>query len=110
MALYEKIFDAKTIELNKNDEVKSARFSIGESLFALADEQPENGAKSALTLQGAPLCIQLICNNVEELVEKTLLAGCTLEMPITVVPTKFKVANIKDPFGFVWSISEVYTD
>ncbi|ALS01594.1 hypothetical protein ATZ33_09485 [Enterococcus silesiacus] len=110
MNLYETIFDAKKLELSVTKEMKSGRFSLGESLFALADEQPENGGKSPLTLKGTPLCIQLICNNVEELVEKTLASGCTLEMPITVVPHKFKVANIKDPFGFVWSISEVYTD
>ncbi|MBO0475051.1 hypothetical protein IGL98_000872 [Enterococcus sp. DIV0840] len=110
MTLYEKIFDAKKIELTTTDTMKSGRFSIGESLFALADEQPENGGKSPLTLKDTPVCIQLICNNVEELVEKTLAAGCILEMPITVVPNKFKVANIKDPFGFVWSISEVYTN
>lgn len=109
MTLYEKIFGAKNIELVLAEEGNSARFSIGESLFALADEQPENGGKSPLALHGVPLCIQLICDNVEELVEKTLAAGCTLDMPITIVPNKFKVANIKDPFGFIWSISEVYT-
>lgn len=110
MTLYEEIFDAKKIELTTTDTMKSGRLSIGESLFALADEQPKNGGKSPLTLKGTPLCIQLICNNVEELVEKTLAAGCILEMPITVVPNKFKVANIKDPFGFIWSISEVYAN
>ncbi|WP_086311973.1 hypothetical protein A5821_003215 [Enterococcus sp. 7F3_DIV0205] len=110
MTLYEKIFDAKKIELSVTDKIKSGRFSIGESLFALADEQPESGGKSPLTLQGTPFCIQLICDNVEELVEKALNSGFNLEMPITIVPEKFKVANIKDPFGFVWSISEVYTD
>lgn len=110
IALYEKIFDAHVLELSITSDQSSARFSIGESLFALADEQPENGGKSPLTLHGTPLCIQLICTNVEELVERSLAAGCSLEMPITVVPNKFKVANIKDPFGFVWSISEVYTD
>lgn len=109
MKLYEEIFDAKKLELSVSKEMKTGRFSIGDSLFALADEQPENGGKSPLTLKGTPLCIQLICNNVEELVEKTLTAGCTLEMPVTVIPNKFKVANIKDPFGFIWSISEVYT-
>ncbi|MEI5989555.1 hypothetical protein A5881_001043 [Enterococcus termitis] len=110
MKFYEKIFEAKRIELSITENMASGRFIIGESLFALADEQPENGGKSPLTLKGTPLCIQLICDNVEELVERTLAAGCTLEMPITVVPNKFKVANIKDPFGFVWSISEVYTN
>lgn len=110
LALYETIFDARKLELSITNEMKSARFSIGESLFALADEQPENGGKSPLTLNGTPLCIQLICDNVEELVEKSLAAGCTLDMPITLVTNRFKVANIKDPFGFIWSISEIYTD
>ncbi|MFD2308382.1 VOC family protein [Enterococcus termitis] len=107
MHFYEKIFDAKKIELNTSEKIKSGRFSIGASLFALADEQPLGGP-SPLTLNGTPFCIQLICDNVEELVDTTLAAGCTLEMPITVVPNKFKVANVKDPFGFIWSISEVY--
>ncbi|MCA5011370.1 VOC family protein [Enterococcus sp. S23] len=107
---YEELFNAKRIELNRSEEGSSARFSIGESLFALADEQPGSEAKSPLTLNGTPFCIQLICDNVDELVEKSLDAGCTLEMPITIVPNKFKVANIKDPFGFIWSISEVYSD
>lgn len=107
---YEKVFDAKKIELNLTEPIKSGRFSIGQSLFALADEQPKQGGKSPLTLHGTPFCIQIICSSVEELLDKALKAGCTLEMPITIIPDQFKVANIKDPFGFIWSISEMYTE
>ncbi|GGD04143.1 VOC family protein [Enterococcus wangshanyuanii] len=110
MNFYENLFDAKRIELTISEKDSSGRFNIGESMFALADEQPESEAKSPLTLKGTPFCIQLICDNVDELVEKSLNAGCTLEMPVMIIPDKFKVANVKDPFGFVWSISEVYGD
>lgn len=108
MSLYQRIFDANVIELSTAQEIKSGCFSIRESLFALADEQPDQGGKSPFLLNGTPFCIQLICDNAEKLVKKTLDAGCMLEMPLTIVPNKFKVANIQDPFGFVWSISEIY--
>lgn len=110
LRFYETLFDAERIEFTDTNKIKSGRFRIGESLFALADEQPEHGGKSPLSLNGTPFCIQLICDNVEELLERTLHAGCILEMPLTIVPNKFKTANVKDPFGFVWSISEVYTN
>lgn len=110
LELYEKIFEAKIIDVFSDElsgQKNGARFTIGESLFALADESPEGG-KSPFTLGGTPICIQLITDDVEYVLQKSLDAGCKLQMPITVVPGRFKVANITDPFGYIWSLSQVF--
>ena len=108
LAFYEEVFAAHRLEVIDNEQQKSARISIGGSLFALADESPEDGAKSPDTLGGAPLCIELLVHDVDEFIDRALAAGSTIELPIIEVPGQYKFGNIKDPFGFVWSISQVY--
>ncbi len=107
--LYEKIFNAKGLSVSfegiKVGE-KNARFSIGESLFALADENKELGSKSPLTLGGTSICIQLMVADVEKIIDRAVQEGCVVEMPIITLPHGIKVGNIKDPFGYIWSISK----
>ncbi|MCL2557977.1 MAG: hypothetical protein FWE09_05810, partial [Treponema sp.] len=90
---------------------RSARFLIGEDRFAMADENPIYGAKSPLTLGGAPLCIQLFVDNVGEASRRALAAGGkvmapgTADNPIFTTEDGTECCNVGDPFGFVWSVS-----
>ncbi|MCL2609693.1 MAG: VOC family protein [Treponema sp.] len=90
---------------------RAARFTIGQDRFAMADENARWGAKSPLTLGGAPLCIQLFVEDVRVAAERALNAGGkvvapgTEGQPLFTTPDGTECCNVADPFGFVWSIS-----
>jgi len=100
-------FDAATGE-------RAASFTIGDDRFAIADENPVWGSKSVLTLGGAPFCIQIFVDDVREAANRALDAGGkvevpgTKEQPIFTTPNGTECCNVRDPFGFVWSISREF--
>ena len=111
---YEKALGAKIIKTYFNGKTgeNGARFSIGEYLFAMADENKTSGSKSPKTLGGVSACIQLFVENIEAVIDSAVEAGgiisapCTKEKPIIETREEMKFCNITDPFGHVWSISK----
>ena len=111
---YKKVFGAHIIKtyFNGKPGENGARFSIGEYLFAMADENKTFGSKSPNTLGGVSACIQLFVETIETIVDAavkeggTISAPCTNAQPIIETPEGMKFCNITDPFGHVWSISK----
>ena len=114
LAFYEKVFGAVRISENFSVPIgeRNASFRIGESRFALADENPVWGSRSLLTLGGVPLCLQIYVPDLEKTLETALSNGGfvmepgTQESPIFEMHDGVRFANVKDPFGFVWSITQ----
>jgi len=113
LEFYKFVFGAIPIEekLETNPGERSARFKIGESRFALADENPNWESQSPITLGGNPIVIQLTVTNLKETLQKLLKKDSILITPsteenpiINIVPDK-QFANIKDPFGHIWTLS-----
>ena len=113
LAFYGQAFGAVTVKTQFEGKPgeRFAAFTIGTDRFAMADENPEWGSKSPLTLGAAPLCIQLFVDDVKAASEQALASGArvvapgTEEQPIFVLPDGTTCCNVRDPFGFVWSIS-----
>ena len=113
---------------------KSARFKIGECNFAMADENPDWGSKSPLSLGGVSMCLQVelddilewevtptnctpkLVSGIEKCMQKVLemggnvVAPSTPQKPIVGAQGGVEFCNIKDPFGFVWSICRKQID
>jgi len=114
MDFYARAFCAVS-ELTVFDKEKgqnSAKFSIGTDLFAIADENWDWGSKSPLTLGGVPFCIQLFVNDVRKASARAINSGAKVVAPGTDEQAIFTVhntecCNVIDPFGFIWSLSEV---
>lgn len=82
-----------------------AEMRIGNSMFMLADENPKMGHKSATTLGGSPMGILLYVDNVDEVFQRAVDAGATVERPIANQFYGDRTGGVKDPFGFSWYIS-----
>ena len=114
MEFYAKAFGAKAEKTYFDRPIgeKGASFFINEARFAMVDENAKWGSKSPKTLGGAPLCIQLYVDKIEEVIECALNCGAvisapgTAEKPIFTTPQGIVCCNITDPFGFIWSVSK----
>jgi len=124
------VFGATVVQKNFNVEsgYKSARLKINNINFAIADENTQLGFKSPLSLGGVPLCFKVelddvlewdvtptsctpkLVSGVEKCIQKALEMGgeivspSTNQNPILMSEDGMQFCNIKDPFGFVWSI------
>jgi len=114
LSFYEQAFGAISVHTHFSvpEGEKIARFKIGNDLFALADENLAQNTKSALTLGGAPVCLQLFVEDVRETVERALVAGAdvrppsTLARPVIMMSDHTELGHLIDPFGFTWAISQ----
>jgi PhnB protein len=68
----------------------------------LADEFPEVGHVGPATLGGTTVTIAIYVGDVDELVERAVAAGATLQRPVKDEFYGDRVAHIVDPFGHRW--------
>ena len=81
-----------------------AEISIGDSLFMLADEHPEMGARAPRTVGGTAVSIMLYVHDVDATVKTAVAEGAKLLQP---VEDKFygdRMGTIEDPFGHHWHV------
>jgi PhnB protein len=81
-----------------------AEILIGDSPIMLADEHPEMGAKSPLSIGGTAVGILLYVPDVDAVFQRAVAAGATVERP---VEDKFygdRMGGVIDPFGHKWYI------
>ena len=80
-----------------------AVFRIGSCEFFIADESPESGVQSPITLGACTCTIVLITNNVDGFVQRAEAAGATVAQKPIDQPYG-RTAKIVDPFGQRWII------
>ena len=71
----------------------------------LADEYPDFGALSPVTVGGTPVSIHLYVADVDGLVERAVGAGATLLRPLTDEFFGDRIALLGDPFGHRWHLA-----
>ena len=85
--------------------VGHAEIRIGDTAIMLADEHPEIGVLSPETIGGCPLSLTVYLPDADAVVKRAVAAGAELIRP---VEDKFygdRSGQIRDPFGFRWTIS-----
>ncbi|EPH99629.1 hypothetical protein D920_01185 [Enterococcus faecalis 13-SD-W-01] len=109
LALYEKIFDVKRIEVN--DFVKGQNevvFSIYEMRIHMLDENPEFQMYAPDKEKSLPIWFNVIVPDIAETYQKALDAGCTSIQPVTEMPEMgIAMAMVLDPFGYAWMIHQI---
>ena len=78
---------------------------IGDSMIFFADEFPDWGIKSPLTLGGSPVALHLSVPNVDEVFDRAVAAGATVIMPVQNQFWGDRYGKLVDPNGHVWGIA-----
>jgi len=104
---YKKAFGATELMRMQGPDGKvgHAEIKIGNSPIMLADEFPDMGYKSPLSLGGSPVSIMLYVENVDKTVERAVAEGAKITKPIQDQFYGDRNGSIHDPFGHVWTIS-----
>ena len=85
--------------------VGHAELRIGESTVWLADEAPEAGFHSPLTLGGAGACMFLYVDDVDAAFARALAAGAEPLRPVEDLFYGDRAGTLRDPFGHVWTLA-----
>jgi uncharacterized glyoxalase superfamily protein PhnB len=78
---------------------------IGDSALMLADESPEWGMSSPLSLNGTPVILHLYVEDADAVLARAVEAGATLTMPAADMFWGDRFGQVSDPFGHQWSIA-----
>src|SRR6266481_6565169 len=107
LEFYKSVFGAiETARFAAQDgKVGHAEFKIGAAVIMLADEFPELGFRSPLTLGGSPVALHIYVEDVDAFAARAVSGGAKL---IREVSDKFygdRNCNIEDPYGHIWYVS-----
>jgi len=104
---YKHAFGAKEVMRipHPDGRVGHAELQIGDSRIMLADEFPEMGARSPMSLGGTPVGIQLYVDDVDAVATRALAAGAKMLRPVKDQFYGDRSGTLNDPFGHQWTIS-----
>jgi len=109
---YQKAFGAELLFVHKipDGKVMHASLRIGDSRLMLADEFPGMGTKSAQTLGGSPVVLNIYVEDVDALWNQAVAAGATVTMPLGNQFWGDRYGQIVDPFGHSWALGSHVED
>jgi PhnB protein len=107
IAFYKKAVGAEeTVRLSDPaGKVMHAELRIGQSRIMLADEFPDMGFRSPLSLGGSPVSLLLYVDDVDATFSKVVAAGATQTSPVTDQFDGDRRGTVVDPFGHVWLLA-----
>jgi uncharacterized glyoxalase superfamily protein PhnB len=90
--------------------ITHAEIRIGNSVLYLADEFPEWGSISPLTLKGSPVVLNLYLEDVDTVFNKAVAAGAQVKMPLQNMFWGDRYGKLTDPFGHEWGLAKHVED
>jgi PhnB protein len=104
---YKKAFGATEVMRlpGPDGRIGHAEIKIGEGMVMLADESPEMGHKSPLTVGGAPVGLMFYVADVNTRFERAIAAGATVKAPLKDQFYGDRSGTLVDPSGHVWTIA-----
>jgi PhnB protein len=104
---YKKAFGAKELVRMPahGDKIGHAEIQIGDSHVMLADEFPEMGFLSPLSVGGSPMMMHLYVEDVDSTANKAVAAGAKVTKPVADQFYGDRSGQIQDPFGHNWYVS-----
>jgi PhnB protein len=91
-------------------QVLTIELRFGDSLLAIADEFPQMGVISPLTLGGTYGALHLAVDNADETWRKALDAGATEFEPLHDAFWGTRTGQFIDPFGHRWALDQHLRD
>ena len=106
LAFYSEVFGAKeTMRLtDPNGRVGHAQLDFGGTTLMLCEEFPELGLRGPQPGAPASVTIHLHVDNCDEVIDRAVRAGATLEMPPRDHFYGERSGSIRCPFGHRWNI------
>ncbi|MFY9269945.1 MAG: VOC family protein [Candidatus Manganitrophaceae bacterium] len=103
---YAKVFGAREkFRLTEpSGRVGHAELDFNGMTLMLSDEFPEYGIRGAKTIGATPVTIHLHVDNADEVIQKAVNGGATLEMAPKDQFYGERSGCIRDPFGHRWNI------
>jgi PhnB protein len=104
---YKHAFGAKEVMRipHPDGRIGHAELQLGDSRIMLADEFPEIGARSPMSLGGTPVSILLYVEDVDAVTTRALAAGAKLLRPLKDQFYGDRTGTLSDPFGHQWTIA-----
>jgi PhnB protein len=82
-----------------------AEIKIGDSHLFLADEMPEWGSRSPLTIGGTATAICLYVDDADAVFNQAVSAGARVLMPLADQFWGDRYGKLADPFGHEWAVA-----
>lgn len=107
IAFYVAAFGAKEIyRLSEpSGKVGHAELEIGRSRFSLADEYPDFGALSPVSIGGTPITLHVYVPDADASLARAVKAGATVLRPLKDEFFGDRICMISDPFGHKWRLA-----
>jgi PhnB protein len=104
---YTRAFGAKELfRLDGPDgRVGHAEIRIRDSILMLADEHPDFGALSPLSVGGSPVNLHLYVDDVDGTVERAVSAGAVILRAVKNEAYGDRTGMIVDPYGHRWHVA-----
>ena len=83
-----------------------AHLKFGESELMVADEFPEMGGKSAKSLGGNPVTLNLGVPDADKAAATAVKAGAKITMPVADQFWGDRYGQLQDPFGNMWAVAQ----
>lgn len=93
-----------------NGRVMLAELLLFEARLFVADEFPEQGARSPKHAGGTSVFLHLYVQDVDETVERAVTAGMRVRMALADYFWGDRYAQLEDPFGHVWGLASRIED
>ncbi|WP_262692007.1 VOC family protein [Kordiimonas aestuarii] len=108
LAFYEKAFAAEEQFrlVDPNGVVGHAEFKIGNTLLQLADEHPDFGALSPVSIGGCPVKFTVEVDDVEAAFQRAVDAGAEPMRKIEKQFYGYLSCMVADPFGYSWLLQQ----
>lgn len=106
---YKRAFGAEEIEprmTGPDGVVAHAEIKIGDSVIMLGDEWPDGPTSSPHTLGGSTAAIFIYTDDVDDLWERAIAAGCEEVYPLELQFYGDKGGRVRDPFGHTWGLAQ----
>jgi PhnB protein len=104
---YRKAFGATEVMRFPTPEgtIAHAEMKIGDGLFMLADEAPEQGYRSPESLGGTPVSLMFYVRDVDAVFARAVSAGAAVQRAVKDQFYGDRSGTLTDPFGHVWTIA-----
>lgn len=109
---YKKAFGAqeRCIMAPPGGKCMHAEIQIGNSIVMLNDEFPEMDHLGPESRGGSTSHLMLYVDNVDDLFDKAVKAGCTVKLPLQDQFWGDRYGQVVDPFGHIWALSSHVED
>jgi PhnB protein len=104
---YKRAFGAtEAMRMDEPDgRIGHAEIRIGDSTVMLADEYPEMGHRSPLSLGGAGVSLMIYVDRVDDVYKRAIAAGAKEVQPLKDQFYGDRSGTLQDPFGHVWTVA-----